>query len=479
MDTERSPSRSRLIPVVTAIAVIFLIATIVLSAVLVLEKRREDAPPEPVSTPAVATVGTVAPGMPRGPNPEDFLSDPEPLTDELRAVLAPLGLASSELDGLSYRVVVGRHAGANSVAFVNRRRDVLLVVHGGFFTHDDIDSDGPIVAVGEAHFMGDIRSKSWIYIADQAFPRGVVEGREIYLGARADVMQVDRFSTTPAVVPAPPRGTPSAASVLRLEATPEGDAPPEPAAVVGPDERVAGPIEHDGLSIEVWRLEEEGADHEEERVVQSRFELRWRRGADGPEGVESLYRTDAKTASDLERVRLGEWGLAWRRSGVVFELRSPGARSSETGYVLGSGVVLCERPMGIAGRPTPLDDVVRATLAGCGVPAERLDRLGQIVASGAFGFRASIVNEDPGVVLVIAPGFDARERVVSYGPVIVGAGARVTEGIVADDVVWVDEGARIRRELRAPAVFAASERAARAIRRPADEVRIVPAPSGD
>jgi hypothetical protein len=100
-----------------------------------------------------------------------------------------LGLDLERAKAMKCVRIDGHFAGADSRESVNLDPDLLLVIGEGFFTHGNVYSLGPILATGQAHFMGDIYSASWVLFADESFPRGTVFASRIMLGPHSKPQQ--------------------------------------------------------------------------------------------------------------------------------------------------------------------------------------------------------------------------------------------------------------------------------------------------
>jgi hypothetical protein len=78
--------------------------------------------------------------------------------------------------------------------FVNRDPDTVLVIGKGFKTHGDIFSVGPVLAVEDAHFMGDVTGADLVWFVDESFPRGVTTGLPVILAPSAKHSQMNAGS---------------------------------------------------------------------------------------------------------------------------------------------------------------------------------------------------------------------------------------------------------------------------------------------
>ncbi len=127
------------------------------------------------------------------------------LTPTLRSKLERLHLPAAEIDGLGYVQLRGQASGAQ-IDFFCERDDVLLVVGPGFKTPGHIVSKGPVLLIGEAE-CGGVASDKWVFIDDEAWPRGRVVGTQVYAADSIDSWHV-RFETgvtrVPSDQPVPP-----------------------------------------------------------------------------------------------------------------------------------------------------------------------------------------------------------------------------------------------------------------------------------
>lgn len=100
---------------------------------------------------------------------------------EYKAAMKLKGLDLEPLAKLKAYRITGEHVAAYAKTFVNKRPDVLLVFGPAFITHGDVYSAGPILAIGDAQFGGDITGKGLIWLAENARPPGVITGGPIIL----------------------------------------------------------------------------------------------------------------------------------------------------------------------------------------------------------------------------------------------------------------------------------------------------------
>jgi hypothetical protein len=107
------------------------------------------------------------------------------LTEEGKAKLKFRGVDLDRLPKLKAVFLTGNYCGADSKDFVNTDPDTVLVIGKGFVTHGQVYSLGPVLAVDDAHFMGDVTGADIVWFADQSFPRGHTRGAPVILAPTA------------------------------------------------------------------------------------------------------------------------------------------------------------------------------------------------------------------------------------------------------------------------------------------------------
>jgi hypothetical protein len=112
------------------------------------------------------------------------------LTEEGKAKLRFRGIDPDRLPKLKALYLTGNFCGAAGQDFVNNDPDTVLVLGKGFITHRDIYSLGPILAVGDAHFMGHVTGADIVWFSDMSFPRGNTRGAPVILGPAATHSQM-------------------------------------------------------------------------------------------------------------------------------------------------------------------------------------------------------------------------------------------------------------------------------------------------
>lgn len=113
------------------------------------------------------------------------------LSKEGAARLSARGIDPKRLAKLKARYLTGSYCGANSLNFVNRDPNTVLVVGKGFVSHGKVFSLGPIVAVDDAHFMGDVTGADLVWFVDKSFPRDLTVGLPVILATTASHSQID------------------------------------------------------------------------------------------------------------------------------------------------------------------------------------------------------------------------------------------------------------------------------------------------
>jgi hypothetical protein len=104
------------------------------------------------------------------------------LTEEGKNKLRGEGVEVDKLLKMRAVLIVGNYCGARGKTFVNRDPNTILVFGGGFITHRDVHSVGPILAVEDAHFMSNVRGADLVWFVDKSFPRGQTSGAPLVLG---------------------------------------------------------------------------------------------------------------------------------------------------------------------------------------------------------------------------------------------------------------------------------------------------------
>lgn len=107
------------------------------------------------------------------------------LTDEGKAKLKLRGVDPDPLPKLNAVFLTGRYCGAGSKDFVNNDPNTILVIGKGFITHGQVYSLGPILAVGDAHFMNNVSGADLVWFVDESFPRGQTRGAPVILAPTA------------------------------------------------------------------------------------------------------------------------------------------------------------------------------------------------------------------------------------------------------------------------------------------------------
>lgn len=100
---------------------------------------------------------------------------------EYKAAMKLKGLDIEPLTKLKAVLLTGEHIGAYTKTFVNKKSDVLLVFGEKFITHGDVYSAGPVLAIGNAQFGGDIIAKGLVWLAEDSRPQGMITGCPIII----------------------------------------------------------------------------------------------------------------------------------------------------------------------------------------------------------------------------------------------------------------------------------------------------------
>jgi hypothetical protein len=112
------------------------------------------------------------------------------LSPEGKARLTARGVAPERLAKLKAVLLTGSYAGAGTKNFVNRDPGTVLVIDGKFFTHGEVYSAGPVLAVGGAHFMGNVTGADLVWFVEESFPRGTITGLPVILSPSASRSQM-------------------------------------------------------------------------------------------------------------------------------------------------------------------------------------------------------------------------------------------------------------------------------------------------
>lgn len=81
--------------------------------------------------------------------------------------------------------ITGSFTGANRRTIVNHDPNIVLIFARGFITHGEVYSEGPILAMDDAHFMNNIYGSSIVWFVDESFPRGKVGGAPVIVSPTA------------------------------------------------------------------------------------------------------------------------------------------------------------------------------------------------------------------------------------------------------------------------------------------------------
>src|SRR5262249_42040511 len=112
------------------------------------------------------------------------------LTEAGKDKLIFRGINPDRLPKLKAVYLTGEYCGAATRNFVNNDPDTVLVIGKGFITHGDVYSLGPVLAVENAHFMGNVTGADVVWFVDQSFPRGQTKGAPVILAPTAHHSQM-------------------------------------------------------------------------------------------------------------------------------------------------------------------------------------------------------------------------------------------------------------------------------------------------
>ena len=107
------------------------------------------------------------------------------LTEEGKTKLKLRGVDPVRLAKLKAVYLTGNHRDTGSKGLVNNDPDTVLVIGKGFITRGPVFSLGPILAIENAHFMGNVTGADVVWFADQSFPRGQTRGAPVILALTA------------------------------------------------------------------------------------------------------------------------------------------------------------------------------------------------------------------------------------------------------------------------------------------------------
>ncbi len=112
------------------------------------------------------------------------------LTSEGKQKLKEHGIDAERLQKMRSRLLTGSFTGANSKNFMNADANTILVFGRGFFTHGQVYSVGPVLAAGNAHFMGDVTGAGLVWFVDKSVPRGEMKGVPLLLAPAVSTDQM-------------------------------------------------------------------------------------------------------------------------------------------------------------------------------------------------------------------------------------------------------------------------------------------------
>jgi hypothetical protein len=103
------------------------------------------------------------------------------LTAEGKGKLRARGVDPDRLAKLKAVLLTGEYRGSRTKTFINRDPDTVLVIGKGFLTDGDVYSLGPILAVADAHFTGNVTGADLVWFVDESCPRGETTGLPVLL----------------------------------------------------------------------------------------------------------------------------------------------------------------------------------------------------------------------------------------------------------------------------------------------------------
>jgi len=148
-------------------------------AVADLEKKKKK-----LSKQITETKGTDTADLPAVLNPFTNLSE------EGLAKLKVRGVDVARLAKLKAVLLTGSYCGADCKTFINRDPDTVLIIGKGVVTHGGVYSLGPVLAVEDAHFMGDVIGADIVWFVDKSFPRQITTGLPVILAPTAERSQM-------------------------------------------------------------------------------------------------------------------------------------------------------------------------------------------------------------------------------------------------------------------------------------------------
>jgi hypothetical protein len=107
------------------------------------------------------------------------------LTEEGKDKLKFRGLDPTRLPKLKALYLTGEFCGRSSKDFVNTDPDTVLVIGKGFVTHGEVYSLGPVLAIGDAHFMSNVTGADIVWFTEQSCPGGETRGAPIIFSLTA------------------------------------------------------------------------------------------------------------------------------------------------------------------------------------------------------------------------------------------------------------------------------------------------------
>jgi hypothetical protein len=112
------------------------------------------------------------------------------LSKKGRAKLAARGLDAARLGKCKAVFLTGNYCGSAMRNFVNRDPNTVLIIGKEFITHGAVFSVGPVLAVENAHFMGDVYGADLIWFVDRSLASGRTVGLPVILAPTHSVRYV-------------------------------------------------------------------------------------------------------------------------------------------------------------------------------------------------------------------------------------------------------------------------------------------------
>ena len=86
-------------------------------------------------------------------------------------------------------LITGTYTGSKRREIVNDDPNLIVILGKGFITHGSVTSRGPILAVDDAHFMGNVKGESIVWFTGESQPRGETVGSPVICGPKVYMRQ--------------------------------------------------------------------------------------------------------------------------------------------------------------------------------------------------------------------------------------------------------------------------------------------------